>query len=68
MAQFGRLSARPTQAGVNGAEPGIVMLAEPKSGTSYRQELASDVAEDMARVLGLEASVSQRRGLDRAPY
>jgi hypothetical protein len=46
------------QAGVNGAEPGIVMLAELKSGTSYRQELAPDVAEDMARVLGRKASVS----------
>jgi hypothetical protein len=44
------------QAGVDGAQPGIVMLAHPHPGVSYRQELAPSIAEDMARVLGLKAS------------
>ena len=40
------------QAGLNGATPGIVMLAHPTIGTSYHQEMASGVAEDQARVVG----------------
>jgi hypothetical protein len=46
------------EAGVDGARPGIVMLAHPRPGASYRQELAPDVAEDMARVLGVRSSVT----------
>lgn len=45
------------EAGVNGAEPGIIMLAEPKKGDKYQQENAPDVAEDMAQVIGFEDSV-----------
>jgi hypothetical protein len=41
------------EAGVDGAMPGILMLAEPVIGTKYQQEFAEDVAEDMAQVLGL---------------
>jgi hypothetical protein len=40
------------QAGVNGAEPGIIMEANPKKGDKYQQEYAADVAEDMAQVIG----------------
>jgi hypothetical protein len=40
------------EAGVNGAEPGIVMEANPKKGDKYQQEFAADVAEDMAQVIG----------------
>ena len=40
------------------AEPGIIMLARPRPGLRYRQELAEDVAEDMAAVLRVNASVS----------
>jgi hypothetical protein len=40
------------------AVPGIIMLARPRSGLRYRQELAEDVAEDMAAVLRVNASVS----------
>lgn len=40
------------------AEPGIVMLADPRQGDRYRQEFAEDVAEDMAKVLKLGDSVS----------
>jgi len=39
------------EAGVNGAMPGIIMLAQPKNGMKYQQESAEDVAEDMATVI-----------------
>jgi hypothetical protein len=45
------------QAGVDGAKPGIVMLAHPHKGDKYRQEFAPDVAEDMAQVLGFKDSL-----------
>jgi hypothetical protein len=50
------------QAGVNGAEPGIVMLAHPKKGDKYQQEFAQDVAQDMAQVLGYKDSLCVRYG------
>jgi len=40
------------------AQPGIIMLAQPRRGLRYRQEFAEDVAEDWAAVLRLNASVS----------
>jgi len=43
------------EAGVNGAQPGIVMLANPKVGMKYQQEFAAGVAEDMARIQSLSA-------------
>jgi hypothetical protein len=46
------------EAGVDDAVPGIVMLASPRVGESYRQEFAPGTAEDMAKVLRLNASVS----------
>lgn len=45
------------QAGVNGAEPGIIMKAKPRKGDQYRQENAPGVAEDMAKVLGFKESL-----------
>jgi hypothetical protein len=45
------------EAGVDGAMPGVVMLAEPVVGTKYQQEFAEDVAEDMAKVLSLKKTV-----------
>ena len=41
------------EAGVDGAEPGIIMLADPRVGMKYRQEFAEGVAEDMAQVKSL---------------
>jgi hypothetical protein len=46
------------EAGMEGARPGIIMLADPKIGTTYRQEFSLDVAEDLARVVSLNRSVS----------
>lgn len=45
------------EAGVGGAMPGIVMLASPRIGLQYAQELAPGVAEDRAKVLSLSEAV-----------
>ncbi len=44
------------EAGVDGALPGIVMLADPRVGDAYRQEYYEDEAEDMAEVQETGAS------------
>jgi hypothetical protein len=44
------------RAGVNGAAPGIIMLAHPHVGDVYYQELAAGVGEDTAVVRSLTAS------------
>jgi hypothetical protein len=46
------------EAGVNGAKPGIVMLARPVPGASYRQEYLRGQAEDQAKVLGFHGSAT----------
>src|SRR3954451_15622012 len=43
------------QAGVNGAQAGVVMPAHAKPGLSYRQEYLKGEAEDKGRVLTLDA-------------
>jgi hypothetical protein len=45
------------EGGVNGAQPGIVMEANPRVGDSYCQENAPGVAQDQAQVLSLTKSV-----------
>jgi len=50
------------EAGVDGAEAGIIMLADPKKGDRYQQENAPDVAEDMAQVVGFEDSLCLSNG------
>ena len=42
------------QAGVDGAEPGIILPATPSVGMSYRQEYYKGEAEDSAEVLSLD--------------
>lgn len=44
------------EAGVDGALPGIVMLASPQVGDKYRQEYARGVAEDAGEILSLQGS------------
>src|SRR2546421_590504 len=44
------------RAGVNGAQQGIIMEANPRVGDSYNQENAPGVAQDMARVSSLKKS------------
>jgi hypothetical protein len=43
---------------IDDAEPGFIMLAHPQPGDSYRQEYFEGQAEDMGKVLRLNASVS----------
>jgi len=45
------------EAGVDGAQPGIVMKADPKVGDVYQQENAPGIAEDTAKVLSLTESI-----------
>jgi hypothetical protein len=46
------------EAGVNGAKPGRIMLADPRVGDAYRQEFAPGVAEDAAEVKSVTAQVT----------
>lgn len=46
------------EAGVDGAKPGIVMLANPTVGAVYRQEFLQGVAEDMGKVVALDENVT----------
>ena len=50
------------EAGVDGALPGYLMLAEPRPGACYQQEYYEDEAEDRAKVLRLNAKVSVEYG------
>jgi hypothetical protein len=42
------------EAGVDGAQPGIIMPAEPQIGAAYRQEYYAGQAEDAAEILSLD--------------
>jgi hypothetical protein len=44
-----------------GALPGIIMLAQPRSGDTYYQEQAADVAQDQATVTSMGATVKLKR-------
>jgi hypothetical protein len=46
------------EAGVDGAQPGIIMQANPQVGDSYRQEYYWGEAEDWAEVVSLSESVT----------
>ena len=45
------------EAGVDGAQPGIAMPAEPEPGLTYRQEYYAGEAEDAAAVLSVDERV-----------
>jgi hypothetical protein len=46
------------EAGVDGAEAGIIMLADPQVGDTYRQEWYPEHAEDAAEVISLNEEVT----------
>src|SRR5258705_6687719 len=46
------------EAGVNGAQPGVIMPAKPKPGEPYRQEYGLGVAEDMGQIVAIGESVT----------
>jgi hypothetical protein len=50
------------EAGVDGAEPGIAMPADPADGLEYRQEYLEGEAEDAAEVLGVDEWVEVPAG------
>ncbi len=55
----GRMSTEGSwEAGVNGAQPGIVMPGHPKVGERYRQEYLADVAEDIGQIAALNETVT----------
>jgi hypothetical protein len=55
-------TARSWEAGVDGAQPGIIMLADPRIGDAYRQEFYAGEAEDVAKVYALAESVDVPAG------
>jgi hypothetical protein len=50
------------EAGVDGAQPGIVMQAQPVVGEEYRQEYYEGEAEDMAEVMSLDETETVAAG------
>jgi hypothetical protein len=50
------------EAGVDGAQPGIIMQADPQIGDVYRQEYYEGEAEDMAEVIGLDDTATVAYG------
>lgn len=50
------------EAGVDGAQPGIVMPAHPAVGDVYRQEFYPGEAEDMMEILAIDATASVPAG------
>src|SRR5262245_36821561 len=60
LATAGRVTSREGswEAGVDGAEPGIVMPGRPRVGQSFRQEYYKGRAEDHFRILGMSAHVA----------
>jgi hypothetical protein len=53
----GKVETEGWEAGVDGAEAGIAMLAEPKVGDVYRQMYVKGEAEDRAKVLATDETV-----------
>jgi len=50
------------KAGVDGAEPGIIMEANPAIGDTYRQEYLRGEAEDMAKIVDTNGSATTEYG------
>ncbi|WP_052323988.1 hypothetical protein [Flavihumibacter sp. ZG627] len=50
------------EAGVDGAEAGILMLAAPRMGMKYREEFYPDNAEDEAQVIGVNLTIETPLG------
>lgn len=46
------------EAGVDGAQPGVVMLGDPQPGLAYRQEYYEGILEDQAAVVSLTENVT----------
>ena len=55
-------------AGVDSAQPGVVMQAHPAVGDFYRQEFLLKDAEDLAEVSSIDESVTLANGMTFAHY
>ena len=63
----GRVSTEGSwEAGVQGAQPGIMMPAHPAVGDRYRQEFQPDVAEDIGQIAALDETVTVPGGTFKA--
>ena len=63
----GRVSTEGSwEAGVQGAQPGIMMPAHPAVGDRYRQEYQPDVAEDIGQIAALDETVTVPGGTFKA--
>lgn len=51
------------EAGIGGAQPGYLMLADPQLGASYYQEFLQGVAEDEAQIVGLNETIETGMGV-----
>ena len=60
----GKVSSRAGsfEAGVDGAQPGVIMPADPEVGQTYRQEYYEGEAEDQGAVLSLDAQAEVPAG------
>jgi len=50
------------EAGVGGAQPGVIMPAYPQPGAPYRQEYLAGVAEDMGQIVAVGETVTVPHG------
>lgn len=50
------------EAGVDGAQPGIIMLGDPRVGDVYRQEFYEGEAEDIAEITALTGTITVAAG------
>ncbi len=57
-----KTSAGSFEAGVDGAQPGVIMPADPQPGQAYRQEYYAGQAEDRAVVLSADEQVQVKFG------
>jgi hypothetical protein len=55
------------EAGIGGAEPGIIMPGNPQRGDEYRQEYYPRFALDQAQILGSGGPVTVRTAPTRRP-
>lgn len=59
----GRVSTEGSwEAGIKGAQPGIVMPARPAPGKPYQQQFAHNIAEDMAQIVATNETVTVTAG------
>jgi len=59
----GRVSTEGSwEGGIKGAQPGILMPANPKPGPPYRQEYGKGVAEDMGQIVATDETVTVPAG------